>query len=139
MEEVEYTMNKLIFPQTRLTIVAALATLADTDFQQQVWLGRQAAISGKCYNFDEVLHCIYDDSGLDDGPSTCIGYFLYNPEEASSLQALMTQIDLLLERHGKRLPDDAYLRAPQWPDIVASAKSTLTLFQNNDRRFQGGG
>lgn len=129
-------MNKLIYPEARANIEAAIEGLADTELQQRAWIGRDARPVGECPSFSEALHWLFDDSGLDDGVDTCIGYMLYDEAEARSVDGLMKQIDHLLDKYGLRFPDEKYINTPEWPSIVAAAANCLRLFRDNDRKFQ---
>ncbi|MGO9741513.1 MAG: SCO4402 family protein [Roseiarcus sp.] len=129
-------MNKLIYPEARANIDAAIEGLADTELQQRAWIGRNARPVGECPTFSDALHWLFDDSGLDDGVYTCIGYMLYNEAEARSVDGLMKQLDHLLQKYGYRLPDKNYINTPEWPSIVAAAAKCLQLFRDNDRKFQ---
>ena len=129
-------MSTIAYPQMRADIVSAVASLANPLLHSGVWIARGAPLPGLCYSFTDLLHALYDDSGLGDGVDSCIGYALYDFAEALRLSNVMNQVDDLLEKYGVNKPDATYVQSPEWPPIVSSATQCLQLFLLNDRLHQ---
>jgi hypothetical protein len=125
-------MINLAYPQLRGNIEAAIEGLADTELQERAWIGRKPRPSGECPRFDDAIHWLFDDSGLDEGVYACIGYMFYDEQEARSVEGLMKRLDELFGKYGKNAPFDAYFHTPEWPAIVANADACLRSFKLND-------
>ncbi len=110
-------------------------SLANTDMQRRVWLGRGTPAWGLCASFGDVVHRIYDDTAVGEDVDGAIGRELYDQEEADSLRHITSRIDFMFDAFGGTRPDKFYLDRPEWPEIVEAAKSCLSLFQENERRY----
>jgi hypothetical protein len=135
MAGLEQTMKTLRFPALRPNITVALMSLADTELQRRVWLGRGLPELGKCASFGDVVHNIYDDTAVGDNLERSIGEVLYDQAEADSLRQITSRIDLMFDKYGGRLPDKDYLNKSEWPEIVDASSNCLALFEENDRRY----
>ncbi len=128
-------MKQLYSLSFRRNILAALMSLADPALQARVWVGRGKPEIGKCASFGDVLHSLYDDSGVGEEPDGSVGFELYDEREVESIKHVTSLIDQLLENYGGARPDFDYIDKPEWPKIVNSAAKCLALFEENDRRY----
>ncbi len=55
-------------------LFSALNALADTTYQQQVWVQKHYPPGIQCDDFDRVVHVLFDDTLLADAPEKTIGY-----------------------------------------------------------------
>lgn len=127
-------MTTLAYPHSRRDVEAAVSGLADTELQKRAWIAREPIPSGQCPRFDDAVHRLFEDSGLADGPHTCVGYILYDEQEADCLVGLMRHLSDLLGKYGKSKPFEAYFNAPEWSAIVARANACLRQLTLNDSR-----
>ena len=135
MARMEQTMKTIIYPALRPNISDALESLADTELQRQVWVGPAPPVWGKCASFGDVVHNIYDDTGVGVDLEGSIGTVLYDQEEADSLRQVTSRIDLMFNKYGGQLSDKDFIAKPEWPEIVDAAANCLALFEENDRRY----
>jgi hypothetical protein len=127
-------MITLAYPHSRGDVESAVEGLADINLQKRAWIERRPRPSGECPRFVDAIHWLFDDSGLADGPYTCIGYILYDDQEAESLVGLMKQLVDLLNKYGKSKPFTIYFNTPEWPAIVATANDCLRLLTLNNSK-----
>jgi hypothetical protein len=137
MDILEQAMNSIKYPSLRANIDAAIEALADPELQRRAWIGRQAAPVGECPSFDDAVHWLFDDSGINNGAKSSVGELFYDDREAQSVDSVMFQIDRLLDKYGGELADEQYINTSEWPEIVATAAQCLRLLRENDRKHQG--
>ncbi len=125
-------MKALTYPQARGDVEAALQALADTSMQQSVWVEHGPVSSGQCVSFNDAIHWIFDDFGLDEGTNEAVGVILFTALEAKRLDQLMSALDNLLVKYGAGLPFVTYFKTPEWPEIAALAGKALAEFAAND-------
>lgn len=101
-------------------IVECLAQLADTEFQERVWVrGEGPEVS----SFDEVVCQLLDDSGLGDLLDHERGAAVLGSEAEEELQQLRTLMDGIPE--GLNAP--LVLSHPDWKEIVGVAQRAGAL------------
>jgi hypothetical protein len=113
----------------RMNVLDNLQSLSDVDHQEKTWVNHEAYDS-----FDEVVHCLFDDSGFEREPRSAIGELLFDEEEADQIKAVIDSIDALFEKYGKKLSDAGYMATPEWPAIIAGAKDALAAMKRSDLR-----
>jgi hypothetical protein len=123
-------MRTIKFPDMRMNVLDNLQSLSDADHQMKTWINHEAYDS-----FDEVVHCLFDDSGFEKEPRSAIGDLLFEEEEADRIKAVIVSIDALFEKYGKNLSDAGYMATPEWPAIMAGARNALHAMKRGDLRY----
>ncbi|QXE39182.1 hypothetical protein KQY30_16415 [Streptomyces sp. GMY02] len=110
----------------RVHVVPAVLALANPPWQQDVWLDRSTS-----ENLDHIFHTLFDDFCDADNPERYLGTSLRTEEEVS----LMRQLGAALNAAGDEAPNDTteeYLRADNWPEVVAIAGRLAHVMVTND-------
>jgi hypothetical protein len=118
---------ELRHPDMRAALLDTLVGLGDPAYQQAAWIERsidQHLITG----IDQVYHFLYDDTDLGNDPDGCIGYTLFDFEEAKAVRAITELLDLLLDELGDAR-DANFLRHPLWPRVVERANLAFALLE----------
>lgn len=122
-------MNDVEFPEMRSEVVLAIRALADSDYQQRVWIRREYPHPKFYDDFTMNIHVLYDDTRLlellDEAK---IGDVLRNEDERASLRPLRDALETLFDRQGMKLTDEQYLATPEWPAVVSAAQTALPVF-----------
>ena len=126
----ESPVKKVLYPYMRLDLREYADSLRDEAHQKRVWI--EHLPSEKQDNFTDVIHFFYDDTTLASHPDKCVGLFLRNVSEVAAIMALTSAIDVLFAKLGTEQPDEAYLRAPEWPQVVSRARELVTLLDRAD-------
>lgn len=111
------------YSDMRQQLVRTVATLADLEYQQRVWIRHEMPPGVDVDSFDQAVHFIYDDTCLGDDPSEAIGWYVRDEEEATAIRRLVAELDVLFNLMGTSAPDAEYIESKQWPEIVREAKS----------------
>lgn len=127
-------VKEVLYPTMRLDLREYADSLRDEAHQKRVWI--EHLTSEKQDNFTDVVHFFYDDTTLASHPDKCVGLFLRNASEAAAVRALTLAVDALFAELGTEQPDEAYLRAPGWSQVVSRAKELVMLL---DREGMGQG
>ena len=101
-------MRTLRFIDMRMNILDNLRSLSDRDHQDKCWTKHLSDDS-----FDEVVHCLFDDSGFERNARSAIGDILFDESEADQIQSVIDLIDRLFEKYGKSLSDEEYIETPR--------------------------
>jgi hypothetical protein len=112
-------MSGVEFPEMRREVMRALASLADLEFQQEVWPDPEAP-----EDFGMNVHILFDDCEVLPDPATRVGTVLVEGVEVQALGELAARLEPLLEDLGES-SDDAYLRDSRWPGVVSQASLAL--------------
>jgi hypothetical protein len=118
-------MNIVRFPQMRVEVMSSLASLADPEYQQRAWVRRDVEADTGRDNLTMCIHSLYDDNQVLPEPSVCVGTVLAVGDEVGRLNELGAILDRLIDQHGDA-PDDVYLSAPEWQEVVKRASLALT-------------
>lgn len=119
------------YPTYRTMVFNALEILADEDYQQQAWIHgnypdkRWGHFTDAVNWLEDVGMFAFDDNWL-------IGYVLRTKAEVLNIKILTQAIDKLLDKLGNNEPDTAYLKDPDWKQIVKSAKEALRVMEDSD-------
>lgn len=123
-------MNIIEFPKMRMNVLYYLIALSDASYQTNRWINHE-----KYGSFDEVVHCLFDDSRFEGDPRGAIGVLLFEEKEADLIKNTIDLIVELFDKCGKDLSDAEYIAKPEWPGIMASAKMAYKAMKVNDLRF----
>lgn len=123
-------MKMIEFPWMRMNVLVNLQELSDASEQTRRWIKQE-----KYGSFDEVIHCLFDDSRFEGDPRGTIGALLFNEKEADLIKDTIDLIDELFDKYGKDLSDAEYIAKPEWPGIMASAQTAYKAMIENDLRF----
>jgi hypothetical protein len=100
----------------------AVATLADEDYQDQVWVKGVFPRDPYLYDFDAACHMLLDDADIMDESDRLIGAILRDEREVGVLRCLgETLLTLIDDISAVGTFEDAR-RSSKWPPVVAAAK-----------------
>jgi hypothetical protein len=125
MAGVGSAVKPIWYPAMRANLQGYSESLADEAYQKRVWIEHQP--SEVCDNLTDVVHFFYDDTTLASDPDKCVGWFLRDTSEVAAVRALTSAMDTLFAELGTEQPDEAYLRAPGWQQVVGRAKDLGAL------------
>ena len=108
----------------RRDVMFALAALADSEYQDDVWLGRRPR-PGYADNLDAAVSVLYDDCQVLPDPTSRVGSVLVEGDELERLRRLGALLDVLLDEHQGR-DDAAFLEDPRWDQILDASAIALT-------------
>ena len=97
-------MKMIEFPWMRMNVLVNLQELSDASEQTRRWIKHE-----KYGSFDEVIHCLFDDSSFERDPRRTIGALLFNEQEAELIKDTIDLIDELFDKYGKDLSDAEYI------------------------------
>lgn len=112
-------MTEVEFPEMRREVMRALASLADLQFQERVWLDPAAP-----EDFGMNVHILFDDCEVLPEPAARVGSVLVEGAELQALRELAERLEPLLDDLGDSC-DDVYLTDTRWPDVVSRASLAL--------------
>lgn len=127
MENVVRTMTLVRYPFVRGDVIFSIATLADPEYQQRVWIDHIYPTENYYDAFDETIHTLYDDTGVMENPMEAIGYVLRSQAEAEAMYPLRYALDTLYDVLGIELSDAEYIASPLWDDVVDAAQRALAV------------
>jgi len=127
----------LAHPRMRDELLDYLDGLSDLDYQQKVWVRREAHPGVKHDELDYAIHFLFDDTGLARAPQASIGAFLFDEAEARAVQDVTRALDAVLDQYGTALTDAAYLAKPEWQHVVDAAQSALQALKQPEIRIDG--
>ncbi|MFF2081513.1 hypothetical protein ACFVXG_42915 [Kitasatospora sp. NPDC058162] len=117
----------IAFPQFRLHVVPAVVSLASLTWQREVWLDR-----GQFEDLDHVVHVLFDDFCDADEPERHLGLSLRTEEEVALMARLGAAYGAVQDAVGAQAPDEVFLGAPGWPDVVSAAARLAQVMLGND-------
>lgn len=117
------------YPDMRKQLVDTARVLADPEYQQRVWIGRQMPEGIDDDSLDYAVHFIYDDTCLADDPREAIGSYVRDENEALAIERLARALDALFDVHGTDLADVQYVATAEWRAVVAAAKHLHGMFE----------
>ncbi len=108
----------------REEVVSAVRALADSEYQQRVWIDRNYPSPDYFDDFTLNVNILGDAAILDD-PYAVIGYTLASEREAQAMKGLSDQLNRIIEVVGSDSPDSAFLASPLWEGVIEAAKTAL--------------
>ncbi len=111
----------------RLQLIWCVRMLADTKYQQIVWLKRQPP--GKTYydSMDDVIHCLFDDTPIAKSANDAIGVILKNEDEAEAIGLVIKAIEKIMDLLPVNSSSEAYINSEYWPEVVATSTLAYKL------------
>lgn len=128
MEELEFAMIEKIdlkYPSMREELISYLGELSDKEYQIRNWLPENSEDGIPKSSLDYSVHFLFDDTNLSLDPKKCIGFFLYNENEANVISKLIRAIDVLFKVYGDKLTDKEYICTPEWLEVMHAAATAL--------------
>lgn len=137
IQEVELVESPVIgdveFPDMRREVQEAVRVLADTGYQERLWLPGVPPGNG-VMDWDLVVHTLYDDTFISEDSRSTVGYILRDVEEAEILDRVIEALNRVFKQlSSMEAPVREVLRTPAWPDVVARAAAACALLDRNDR------
>jgi hypothetical protein len=127
MVGMEQTMSEddLRLPAMREEIRYAVAALANSQYQNDVWKANRMPEQGYCYSFDMACHALLDDIDVYANTNSLIGDVFLNEKELMSVRQLVGRLREIIRLIGKDATFDVASRSPSWPDVIEAAGSAL--------------
>ncbi|MER7669569.1 hypothetical protein ABTY61_14010 [Kitasatospora sp. NPDC096128] len=117
----------IALPYFRLHVVPAVVALASPTWQREVWLDRE-----QFEDLDHVVHVLFDDFCDADEPERHLGLSLRTDEEVELMARLGAAYGAVQDTVGAQAPDEVFLDAPGWPDVVSAAARLAQVMLGND-------
>ncbi|MFJ9567929.1 hypothetical protein ACIRQQ_48950 [Streptomyces fuscichromogenes] len=121
------TDHGIELPVFRLHVVPAVLALASPSWQRDVWLQ-----PGEFENLDYVVTVLFDDFCNADDPVPWLGKSLRTEEEVALMKELGAVYSAVQEDIGRGAPDEVYLDAPAWGNVIAVAGRLAQMMVTND-------
>ncbi|MFI9810237.1 hypothetical protein ACIHEJ_39155 [Streptomyces sp. NPDC052301] len=121
------TDHGIELPAFRLHVVPAVLALASPARQRDVWLQPE-----EFEDLDYVVHVLFDDFCNADDPAPWLGKSLRTEQEVELMKELGTVYSAVQESVGRRAPDQAYLDAPGWGNVITVAAELAQVMVSND-------
>lgn len=120
------TVSSLVtLPWARWSVMDAVASLSDLEYQERVWIRQELPHEGFEDNLDMNVSALFDDWMVLPTPRDAVGTILVDGPEIDRLQALGESLDTLIDDL-KDSPDEDYLRDSRWPIVVERARAALS-------------
>ncbi|MFD6273969.1 SCO4402 family protein [Nocardia asteroides] len=123
------TMTGVRYPEMRKSVMEALESFADSDYQRRVWIDREFPQEGFYDDLDVNVSILYDDCVVVPDPRSRIGTVLVDGPEVYRLIELDQVLGPMIRRLGDA-PDATYLGDTEWPLVVAAALATLAAMRD---------
>lgn len=123
------TDHGIEFPVFRLHVVPAVLALASPSWQRDVWLRPE-----ELEDLDYVVTVLFDDFCNADDPAPWLGKSLRTEEEVALMKELGEVYTTVQEEVGGGAPDDVYLDAPAWGNVISVAGRLAQVMVTNDLR-----
>lgn len=125
MEGLAYAMSMIAkYPSMRWSVLDAVASLADEEYQRQMWLGSSAPTPGVFDDLSLNVSILFDDCEVLPDPVRALGTVLVPGDNLERLKRLGDVLSRLIDRHGDE-PDVNYLNDPEWKEVVRLAGLAL--------------
>lgn len=109
------------YSQMRYELQYAVCALADRSFQESSWVRGQGPPQYQ-YSYDDALHILLDDSGLDSG-ARIIGIVLKDQRELVAVQALVEVVERMIDELGSFGTYEQAQASPYWAAVVQTAQA----------------
>jgi hypothetical protein len=121
------TDHGIEFPVFRLHVVPAVLALASPSWQRDVWLRPE-----EFEDLDYVVTVLFDDFCNADNPGPWLGKSLRTEEEVVLMKELGEVYSPVQEEVGRGAPDEVYLDAPGWSNVIVVAGRLAQVMVTND-------
>lgn len=115
------------YPYMRKELIVNLRALADSTYQERVWVRIEQPVANYEDNLDAVVHFIFDDMSLDTHLEQAIGDILCNDDEAQVVRDVVEKLNKVLNSRDMNATDEEYISSPHWPEVVRVAKKAYTF------------
>lgn len=122
-------MTDVQYPEMRKSVIEALESFADPDYQRRVWINRQFPQEDFYDDLDVNVSILYDDCVVVPDPRSRIGTVLVDGPEVDRLIELDQVLGPMIRRLGNA-PDATYLGDSEWPLVVAAARAALAAMRD---------
>lgn len=112
------------YPSMRWSVLDAVASLADEEYQRQMWVGTSAPTPGVFDDLTLNVNILFDDCEVLPDPTRALGAVLVPGDDMGRLRRLGEVLSSLIDRHGSE-PDINYLNDPEWKEVVRLAGLAL--------------
>lgn len=114
-------------PEARRHVVPAVAALANEPWQREVWLDES-----EFETLGYVVHVLFEDFCDADAPEPYLGASLRTYGEVALMRRLGAAYGAVQDSVGARAPDEAYLEAPGWAEVVRIAGRLAQVMVEGD-------
>ncbi|UGT57208.1 SCO4402 family protein [Nocardia asteroides] len=121
-------MTEVGYPEMRKSVMDALESFADPDYQWRVWRNREFPHENFYDDLDLNVSILYDDCVVVPDPRSRIGTVLVAGPEVERLIELDQVLGPMIRRLGNA-PDATYLGDSEWPLVVAAARAALAAMR----------
>ncbi|MGW7786079.1 SCO4402 family protein [Streptomyces tricolor] len=121
------TDHGIELPVFRLHVVPAVLALASPSWQRDVWLRPE-----EFEDLDYVVTVLFDDFCDADDPAPWLGKSLRTEDEVALMKELGEVYSTVQEEVGRGAPDEVYLDAPAWSNVIAVAGRLAQMMVTND-------
>lgn len=115
------------YPHYRLEVVPAVLSLAAASWQREVWLD-----PAQFESLDYVVHVLFDDFCDADDPEPWLGSSLRTTEEVELMALLGRAYGAVQDAVGPTAPDDVFIAASGWPQVMSIAARLAQAMVHND-------
>lgn len=122
-------MTDVQYPEMRRSVIEALESFADPNYQKRVWINRQFPRANFYDDLDVNVSILYDDCVVVPDPHSRIGTVLVDGPEVDRLIELDQVLGPMIRRLGNA-PDATYLGDSEWPLVVAAARAALAAMRD---------
>ncbi|MFD3591462.1 hypothetical protein ACFWU5_01950 [Nocardia sp. NPDC058640] len=122
-------MTDVQYPEMRMSVIDALESFADPDYQRRVWINRQFPHANFYDDLDLNVSILYDDCVVVPDPRSRIGTVLVDGPEVDRLIELDQVLDPMISRLGNA-SDSTYLGDSEWPLVVTAARAALAAMRD---------
>ncbi|WP_194813403.1 hypothetical protein [Nocardia sp. XZ_19_385] len=122
-------MTDVQYPEMRKSVIEALESFADLDYQKRVWIDREFPQENFYDDLDVNVSILYDDCVVVPDPRGRIGTVLIDGPEVDRLIELDQVLGPMISRLGNA-PDATYLGDSEWPLVVAAAQAALAAMRD---------
>ena len=112
------------YPAMRWSVLDALASLADEEYQREMWTGNSLPRSDWFDDLTLNINILFDDCEVLPDPEKALGAVLVPGDDIERLRRLGAVLSRLIDRHGNK-PDINYLNDPEWQEVVRLADLAL--------------
>ncbi|WP_157978736.1 MULTISPECIES: SCO4402 family protein [Nocardia] len=129
LEELGSPVTDVKYPEMRKSVLEALESFADPDYQRRVWINREFPQENFYDDLDVNVSILYDDCVVVPDPRSRIGTVLMDGPEVDRLIELDRVLGPMIGRLGNA-PDATYLGDSEWPLVVAAARAALAAMRD---------
>lgn len=115
---------KAKYPSMRWAVLDALASLADEEYQRQIWIGSSTSTRDVFDDLSLNVNILFDDCEVLPDPERALGAVLVPGDDLGRLRRLGEVLSSLIDRHGNE-PDIKYLNDTEWKEVIRLAGLAL--------------